>query len=200
MNEIYKSIETTKKNLEYHRRMSLIYLLMLVAIVASYILIEVLSTVYENTAMNSFASALKNTSIPEHISIKVDQPKDFNLPDDLEIDLTDAYSSVSAIKISLPSLIVTLFLIFAVFGFMRHHLRRVSLAEDRLFFLERIAPILMTDGVMNSNALSTWVGASTDIQTKDSVEPSFHPGFEVLEKSIDMLSSIKNDVKKKYKN
>ena len=196
MNEIYNSIKTTKLNLLFHRRMTLTYFFVLIIIFIAFITLEILTKKYETDAIIKVATALQNA--PTNISLKINSPEKLNnfFPESIDIDNLSEISN-SKISITLPILVITVFLIFAIYGFLRHHLKRISIAEDRLYFLEKIAPLLENEKYNNKEIIEAWIGYERDSTQKSSNTPSFHPGQEILENSIDMLSSIKDKVSKR---
>ncbi|CAM5477490.1 hypothetical protein TMEC54S_03812 [Thauera mechernichensis] len=206
MSDFSQTIETTKSNLIFHRKMVHCYFALLVITVFSYAAIEITADLRNHELASKLASALRN--VPSTIDIKLDgAPRYLDFPSDATVEISaDSIKKFtnSNVSISLPLLTVNLFLIAAIYGLLRHHLRRVNLAEDRIFFLERLVPIMGNDVPLNKEVLDMWLGNEVNKANGNEVatskdEPPIHPGYEILEKSIDMLSDIKKSVGSKFK-
>lgn len=204
MYDLTNTIETTKSNLAFHRRMVKFYFILLVLVVGGYASIEVMSEIRNYELTSRLASLLRNA--PSRIEINVTGAAKYLIPSDTTLEISpDAVKDFTnaKISISLPLLTVTILLIVAIYGLLRHHLRRINLAEDRIFFLERLVPII-TNGAFDKDILDIWVGKGKETSesfaiTQSQDEPPLHPGYEILEKSIDMLSDIKKSVGTRFK-
>lgn len=187
--------------------MAAIYFVLLIFVTVGYAAIEIMSETRNYELSSNLALALKNA--PSQINIKIDSPRSMEhimaFPDSIDISTeTIRQMTNSNVTISVPLLVVTLFLIFAIYGLLRHHLRRINAAEDRIYFLERIVPVLGSPGFNDKDTISLFLGLSekgteTPLHPANSEEPPLHPGFEILEKSIDMLSDINKSVRSKFK-
>ncbi|EJL6293252.1 hypothetical protein RKK48_003597 [Vibrio cholerae] len=195
MIDITKAIQSTRDSLKHHRKMALIHLLFLVSIILSFIALQVYESMRFSSIWHEAINAAKNGLIPQSIDVNLVGADKLGVPDSIFIDLS-YLEDMAQITISLPILIITVFAIFAIYGFMRHHLKMASVNEERLFFIEKVSYVLNSIENIDQKVIASWIINEKPNYDATKDVPNFYPGFEALDKSIDMIAAIKNDLKK----
>lgn len=197
---LQNNIETLQSHLLFHRQKVQQYFLFLCALAllsfgtaTAFKLISVSATQSLATALSKAsrtALLLKDKgSNQQPVAIEVSNLSDLDEKSTENVEFRSEYVYVVSVAL----------LILAILGLIRHHLRRVSIAEDRLFHIEKIHSILSADKPFDPTLISAILGNINHDGDMNSFEPSLLPSQEILERSINALSDISKIVTKRIK-
>lgn len=74
--------------------------------------------------------------------------------------------------------------LFTVVGLMRHHIKRIVIAEDRLFYIRKICALYNSESGFHPDAIKSL----SEAKESQSSELVVNPGYDLIEKSIQALS------------
>lgn len=199
MSNLQNSIDTLQSHLLFHRRKVQQYFWLLCTLVfLSFGSVIALNQISADAAV-AFASEISKAS-HEVIQLK-DNRRTYSPSIEMDLQAADLMDNASqdAYKSEYVYFGSIVLLVIAILGLIRHHLRRVSITEDRLFNIEKIHAILIEEKAYDPALVSVILGLSDHANEQSHNEPSLYPSQEILERSIDALSDISKIVGKRIK-
>ena len=168
MEALNESIAEIKDALSFHRKRARAYLIMLWVIAFLLFLGGLLFGGYILQVLQTLAVAVVQGPVAPNNPVKA--------PDLVKIATENnlGYIMLSGFTLTL----------FTIVGLMRHHVKRIVLAEDRLFYLRKIRALYNTESGFHPDAVKS-LAAVKESQSSGLV---VNPGYDLIEKSIQALS------------